>query len=66
MRGGAMGIPPKDGKHPQSPPAVPIEPATPPDPDWYERIQRAKEAREAGIRQRKGKPTAVITRLSPT
>jgi hypothetical protein len=53
-------------KAPEAAPDVPITTPTPTEPDWYVKIQRAKEAREAGIRLRKDKPSAVITQLSPT
>ena len=52
-------------EHRQPTPDVPITAPIPLDPNWYANIQRAKEAREAGIRLRKNKPAAVITRFSP-
>ncbi len=55
-----------DDEVPEAVPDVPITTPTPPEPDWYVKIQRAKEAREAGVRLRKNKPSAVITQLSPT
>ncbi len=50
---------------PQSSPEVPITPTVPPDPNWYAKIQRAREAREAGIKMRKNRPAAVTAQYSP-
>jgi hypothetical protein len=44
---------------------VPIASPVPPEPDWQEKIQRAREAREAGIKRRKGKPVAAVSQYSP-
>ncbi len=49
----------------QPQPDVPITPVVPPDPNWYAKIQRARQAREAGIKLRKNKPVVVVAQYSP-